>query len=239
MPPRAACGSTAPTDGVVLELDVISERPVAAGTPLLSIGDPTDLQIVADLLSNDAVRIAPGARAIVERWGGPQPLEARLVRIDPAARTKVSALGIEEQRVDAIFDLVSPPEDRPGLGHGFSVFLRIVEWEADDVLQVPLSAVFRQDGDWAVFAVEDGVARLRTVEIGRRNGRFAEIRGGLEPGRASWSTPATPSPTARRWSTAPACDQPRPRGVPSPRLRLDRAREQIPGGRRCCPIRYS
>jgi HlyD family secretion protein len=121
----------APSDGVVLSIATISEHPVQAGAPLLSVGDPTDLEIVADLLSSDAVRIGPGTRAIVERWGGPDPLEATLTRIEPAAETRVSALGIEEQRVDAIFAIETPPEDRPGLGHGFAVFLRIVEWESE------------------------------------------------------------------------------------------------------------
>jgi len=173
---------TAPVSGVVLEVAQISERPVAMGTPLVSVGDPTDLEIVADLLSSDAVRLAPGARATVERWGGPVALEARLRSIDPVAVTKVSALGIEEQRVDAVFDLISPPEARPGLGGGFAVFLRIVEWQADGVLQLPLSALFRQGEGWAVYAVAGNTARLVPVEIGRRNDRMVEVTGGLEEG---------------------------------------------------------
>ncbi len=193
---------TAPTDGVVLDLDMVSERPVMAGTRLLSIGDPQDLQIVADLLSRDAVRLAPGARALVERWGGPQALDARLVRIEPAARTKVSALGIEEQRVDAIFDLVSAPEARPGLGHGFSVFLRIVEWETEDVLQVPLSALFRQGDAWALFVQEGGMAELRTVEVGRRNAQMAEILSGLDAG-----TPVIMHPNDRIADGVPVVDR--------------------------------
>jgi HlyD family secretion protein len=131
---------------VVLSIATISEHPVQAGAPLLSVGDPADLEIVADLLSSDAVRIGPGTRAIVERWGGPDPLEATLTRIEPAAETRVSALGIEEQRVDAVFEIETPPEDSPGLGHGFAVFLRIVEWESDAALQVPLGALFRRNG---------------------------------------------------------------------------------------------
>jgi HlyD family secretion protein len=173
---------TAPADGVVLERVIVSERPVLAGDLLLSIGDPSDLEIVADLLSSDAVGLEPGTRAIVERWGGPHPLEARLRRIEPAARTRVSALGIEEQRVDAVFDLVSPVDERPGLGHGFSVFLRIVEWEAEDVLQIPLSALFRDGDAWAVFVDDGGRARLQHVEPGRRNDMAAEIAAGLEAG---------------------------------------------------------
>jgi HlyD family secretion protein len=172
----------APADGVVLSIATISEHPVQAGAPLVTVGDPRDLEIVADLLSSDAVRIGPGTRAIVERWGGPEPLEAVLRSIEPAAETRVSSLGIEEQRVDAIFSIETPPGARPGLGHGFSVFLRIVEWESADALQVPLGALFRRGTDWAVFAVEDGVARERIVEIGRRGQRTAEITGGLEAG---------------------------------------------------------
>jgi len=172
----------APIDGTVLEVDVISERPVTIGARLLSIGRPDDLEIVADLLSSDAVRLDPGDRAMVERWGGEAVLEARLRKIEPVARTKVSALGIEEQRVDALFDILTPPEDRPGLGEGFAVFLRIVEWQAEDALQVPLSALFRRDGGWAVFAVEDDIARLAPVEIGRRGETTAEVRSGIEPG---------------------------------------------------------
>lgn len=188
--PETAAGSDgaccvrllAPADGVVLSIAQISEHPVQAGAPLVTLGDPGDLEIVADLLSSDAVRIGPGTRAIVERWGGPEALEAVLDRIEPAAVTRVSALGIEEQRVNVIFTLSSPPEARPGLGHGFSVFLRVVEWEAASAVQVPLGALFRHGDGWAVYAAEDGVARLRTVEIGRRGTRSAEVLGGLEAG---------------------------------------------------------
>ncbi|PWE31427.1 RND transporter [Maritimibacter sp. 55A14] len=174
----------APVDGRVLEIDTISERPVAAGTRLVSVGRPDDLEIVADLLSTDAVRLATGAEASVERWGGEGALSARLRRVEPRAYTKVSALGIEEQRVDAIFDLVSPPEDRPGLAHGFSVFLRIVEWRADDVVHVPLSAVFRRGDGWVVFLAEDGRAREMPVRIGRRNRERVQVLDGLAEGQS-------------------------------------------------------
>jgi HlyD family secretion protein len=171
----------APADGVVLEIDVISARPVSAGTRLLAVGDPGDLEIVADILSTNAVRLPEHAKAFVERWGGP-PLEARLDRIEPAASTKVSALGIEEQRVNAIFTITSPPEAFEGLGHGFAVYLRIVEYEAQDVLEVPLSAVFRVGEDWAVFrAAGDRVERV-FVDLGRRNGRYGVVVSGLQPG---------------------------------------------------------
>ena len=188
LPERSAGGGdccvrlTAPVDGVVLSVDVVSQRAVTAGTTLVTVGDPTDLEIVADLLSSDAIRVSPGTRAIVERWGGPNALEAVLRSIDPVARTKVSALGIEEQRVDARLDILSPPEERAGLGHGFSVFLRLIEWEEDAVLQAPLSALFRQGPDWYVFVAEHGVARLTQVEAGRRNEVSVQILSGLEPG---------------------------------------------------------
>ena len=172
----------APADGLVLAIDTISQRPVAIGSPLLSIGNPEDLEIVADILSSDAVRLQEGAVAYVERWGGADVLEARLDRIDPMAETKVSALGIEEQRVDAYFTLVSPVEERPGLRDGFSVFLRIVEWRSDDVLQIPLSAIFRDGESWAVFVADGELAELRRVALGQRNGQMTEVIDGLEPG---------------------------------------------------------
>ncbi len=172
----------APADGVVLSVDSLSERPVTIGTPLLTLGRPTDLEIVADLLSADAVRLAPGSRVIVERWGGERPLDAILRKIAPSARTKVSALGIEEQRVDVFVDLLSSPRDRPGLGDGFSVFLRIVEWQEENVVQVPLSALFRSNGDWFAFRVSDGIASRVPVRIGRRNDRAAQVLSGLSPG---------------------------------------------------------
>ena len=171
----------APADGVVLEIDVVSARPVLIGTHLLSIGDPTSLEIVADVLSTDAVRLPEAAVARVERWGG-APLEARLTRIDPAARTKISALGIEEQRVDAIFEIISQPEARQNLGHGFAVFLRIVEYREEDAVVIPLSSAFRIGNDWAVFRTTGDRVERVVVEIGRRNGRFATVLAGLSEG---------------------------------------------------------
>ena len=170
---------TAPVDGQVLDIEMISERPVAAGTRLLSIGQPDNLEIVADVLSTDAVRLEVGNRALVERWGGEGQLEARLTKIEPSAYTKVSALGIEEQRVDVVFDLITPKAQRGTLGHGYAVYLRIIEWQGENVLQAPLSALFRVGDDWAVFVDEDGVARRRAVDIGQTNDWSAEILAGL------------------------------------------------------------
>ena len=173
---------TAPVSGAVLSVVNESARMVAAGTPLLTIGPRNDLEITVDLLSTDAVRIAPGARAYVERWGGDETLTAQVVEIEPAAFTKVSALGIEEQRVKVRLVFTSLPQDRPTLGHNFRVYLRIVEWRGEDVLTLPISALFRNDGDWAVFAMVDGKAKLTPVEIGRRNTEFAQVLDGLAEG---------------------------------------------------------
>ncbi len=181
---RDSCCVTlrAPITGTVLTVDIVSETPVAAGTRLLSVGRTDDLEIVADLLSSDAVGLRPGTRAIVERWGGTPPLEAELRSLDPSARTKVSALGIEEQRVDAVFDIITPAGARSGLGDGYAVYLRIVKWEGADVMQVPLSALFRHEGGWAVFRAVDGKARLSPVVLGQRNGTPADVTEGLQPG---------------------------------------------------------
>lgn len=173
---------TAPITGQVLSVANDSARMVSAGTPLLTMGRTDDLEIAVDLLSSDAVRITTGAPAYVERWGGDHALAATVREIEPAAFTKVSALGIEEQRVKVLLDFVTPAAERPALGHNFRVYLRIVEWRGEDVLRLPISALFREDGDWAVFAVAEGVAHVKKVEVGRRNTEFAEVRGGLEAG---------------------------------------------------------
>lgn len=173
---------TAPIDGVVLSIANVSERPVTAGAPLLSIGHPENLEIVADILSSDAVRIHKGDRALVERWGGDETLEATVREIDPSAHTKVSALGIEEQRVDVTLEFADGEAADKGLGDGYSVFVKVIVWEGKDVLQVPLSALFRDDGGWALFTVADGVARLAPVEVGRRSGLMAEVLSGIDAG---------------------------------------------------------
>jgi HlyD family secretion protein len=186
-PTRAPARATviavrAPAAGVILRRLRESESTVPAGEPLVEVGDPAQLEIVADLLSTDAVRIRPGARAIVERWGSDEGLDATVRRIEPAGFTKVSALGVEEQRVNVILDLARPDDEDAALGDAYRVELRIVVWEAADVLQVPTSALFRSGGRWAVFAVRDGKAHLTTVEIGRQTGREAEVIDGLEEG---------------------------------------------------------
>jgi len=172
----------APVDGSVLRILQQSEGVVAAGAPLVEIGDPRDLEIVVDLLSSDAVNVAAGQRVIIERWGGDAELEGRVRLVEPYGFTKISALGIEEQRVNAIIDLTSPVEAWSRLAHGYQVDVRIVLWEAPDALKLPLLALFRDGANWAVFVERGGRAELRQVTLGRRNRLEAEVLEGLEPG---------------------------------------------------------
>lgn len=173
---------TAPVDGRVLRVLQESAAVVAPGAPLVEIGDPTDLELVVDVLSSDAVEIRPGAPAILEQWGGEAPLEGRVRLVEPAAFTKISALGVEEQRVNVIIDFVDPPEERQGLGDGYRVEARIVVWEHPAALTVPTGALFRHAESWALFAIADGRASMRDVEVGERNGVNAQILEGLEEG---------------------------------------------------------
>jgi len=172
----------APQSGIVLAVSDQSARLVQAGSPLLTIGNLDEMEIELDLLSTDAVQVPPGARAIVERWGGDGTLEARLRRIDPAAYTRVSALGIEEQRVRLRLDVLTPPEARVGLGDGFRVHVRLIIWDAEDLVQVPQAALFRDGDSWAVFVREGDRARQQAVEIGRQAAGHAEVRAGLPEG---------------------------------------------------------
>jgi HlyD family secretion protein len=182
--PDGACCVTvrSPVSGRVLKRIQASETVLPAGAPLVEVGDVGDLEIVADLLSADAVRLRPGAEATVTAWGGPETLPARVRRIEPAGFTKVSALGIEEQRVRVVLDFDAPPEVRRRLGHDFRVYVAITTWSAPDVLRVPLSALFRDASRWAVFRVVGGRAELVAVDIGHRNSEHAEIVSGLGPG---------------------------------------------------------
>jgi HlyD family secretion protein len=172
----------APIDGAVLRVLRESAGFVAAGTPLLEIGDSTDLEVEVDVLSEDAVRIAPGARVLIEDWGGPRPIESRVRLVEPSAFTKISALGVEEQRVNIIIDFAEPMEGLPPLGDGYRVQARIVIDEAADVLLVPTGALFRHGGAWAAFVLADGRAARRELEIGRRNDTVAEVLSGLAAG---------------------------------------------------------
>jgi HlyD family secretion protein len=183
--PRGRSGTLdvrSPTSGTVMRLPRENEATVAAGTPLVEVGDPRKLEVVTDLLSADAVRLRPGARVLIDNWGGATPLNGRVQRIEPFGFTKISALGVEEQRVNVIIDITDPPEKWTKLGHGYRVIIRAVEWESTNTLQLPVSALFREKGKWAVFAVENGRANLVPVTIGRMNDEQAELLGGLRKG---------------------------------------------------------
>lgn len=172
----------APVEGRVLKLMRESEGVVQAGEPLLEIGDPNSLEIEVDVLSADAVRITPGARVMLERWGGAGLLEGRVRRVEPVGFTKVSALGVEEQRVWVIVDITSPTEQWQRLGDGYRVEASFILWEGDSVLQVPASALFRYQEQWAVFVAANGRAQLQPVQVGHRSGLAAEIISPLKQG---------------------------------------------------------
>jgi HlyD family secretion protein len=173
----------APVDGVVLRRLRESEAVVPPGEPLLELADPSRIEIVADLLSTDAVRVAPGAHVLIEQWGGPEPLEGRVRRVEPSGFMKVSALGVEEQRVNVIVDVNDVPDMARRLGDGYRVEIRVVVWEQDDVVKVSIGSLFRRGDQWSVFIVENGIARLQAVQVGQRNDVEAQITEGLSPGQ--------------------------------------------------------
>jgi HlyD family secretion protein len=180
---EASPGSTAriqmrsPVRGKVLRIPEKSERVVASGTALITIGDPTRLEVVVDLLSTDAVKVKAGMPVWIEGWGGDKPLRARIRLIEPYGFTKISALGVEEQRVNVIADFVDPPGS---LGDGYRVEAKIVIWSSDSTLKIPVSALFRRGETWTVFVVENGRAVLREVRIGHRGALEAEVLEGLK-----------------------------------------------------------
>jgi HlyD family secretion protein len=177
--PRPLIELRSPVAGRVLRVTEKSERVVSAGTPILVLGEPGKLEIVADVLSTDAVKVHPGDPVLLTGWGGDHPLRARVRLVEPGGFTKVSALGVEEQRVNVISDFV----DSPGsLGDGYRVEAHIVVWSGKNVLQVPLSALFRRGSRWSAFVIAGGRASARDVEIGHRNESEAEILGGLSEG---------------------------------------------------------
>jgi HlyD family secretion protein len=173
-----------PISGKVLRVLQESAAVVASGTPLLELGDPQSLEIEIDVLSSDAVNISAGAKVWLEYWGGPRALEARVRLIEPSGFTKISALGVEEQRVWVIADFTAPREQWETLGDAYRVEARIVTWESDDVLKVPAGALFRAGAEWAVFVVADGRARLRSVRIGRRGEHEIEVVEGISEGES-------------------------------------------------------
>jgi HlyD family secretion protein len=171
-----------PVQGRVLRVLQESEAVVSAGTPLLELADPNDIEVVVDLLTVDAVRVAPGARVSIERWGGDMPLEGRVRLVEPSGFTKLSALGVEEQRVNVVVDIVSPAERWQSLGDGFRVDARITVEERDDALVAPSGALFRDGDGWAAYVVEGGRARRRAVAVGARGERESVIDTGLAEG---------------------------------------------------------
>jgi HlyD family secretion protein len=172
----------APVSGRVLRVFQESCVIVTPGQQLLEVGDPRDLEIEIDVLSSDAVKIAPGAKVMLEHWGGDEPLLGQVRLVEPSGFMKRSALGVEEQRVNVIIDFVDPPEKRLRLGDAYRVEARIVIWSKDNVLKVPSGSLFRRGEDWAVFVIEEGRAQLRRVEVGRSNALETEVIAGLEEG---------------------------------------------------------
>jgi HlyD family secretion protein len=184
--PSSAGGRTvdvvAPVNGVVLKRIRESASVVPVGEPLLEIGDPGSLEIVADFLSTDAVRISPSDRVLIEQWGGNQPLEGRVRRVEPSGFMKVSALGVEEQRVNVIIDFEDEAEGGR-LGDGYRVEVRVVAWRDDSTLKVPVGSLFRRGDGWAAFVVEDQRVRLQSVTVGQRNDREGQVLSGLSEGQ--------------------------------------------------------
>ena len=164
-----------PIDGVVLRRMRESEAVVPAGEPLVELGDTRRIEIVSDLLSEDAVRVRPGHRVLIEQWGGGLTLEGRVRLVEPSGFTKLSALGVEEQRVNVVVDFNDPALTAEYLGDGYRVEIRVVTWETSDTLKVPTGSLFRTGDDWTVFVVNGGLAELRTIEMSRRNALEAEV----------------------------------------------------------------
>lgn len=182
-PARLCClPVVSPINGRVLRVIEESERVLPAGTPIAEVGDLSGLEVLVQLLSTDAVRIREGSAARIEHWGGDHALRGRVRRIEPQGFTKISALGVEEQRVNVLIDFADPPEHWQSLGAGYRVEARIVVWESDDVMKIPTGALFRDGEAWATFVAAGGRAQLQHVEIGWMNDLEAELRGGLTPG---------------------------------------------------------
>ncbi|HSB35015.1 MAG TPA: efflux RND transporter periplasmic adaptor subunit [Nitrospirota bacterium] len=171
-----------PVEGSVLAVHHKSEGAVREGEALVTIGDPRSLEVEVDVLSTDAVRIRPGSRVLFTRWGGEPALEGKVRSVEPAGFTKVSALGVEEQRVLVIADIVSPREAWARLGDGYRLEADFVLWEGEGILQVPSAALFRHGEGWAVFAADGGRAKLRPVQTGQRSGQSAQVLSGLSEG---------------------------------------------------------
>jgi HlyD family secretion protein len=171
-----------PVGGRVLNVMQESETVTAPGMAILEVGDPADLEIEAEILSRDAVAIQPGDPVEIEQWGGEETLKARVRRVEPAAFTKISALGVEEQRVIVLCDLLDPPEAARALGDRFRVEVRVAVWHEDDVLVAPAGALFREGNTWKTFIHRNGRARLTAIEAGRSDGRLTQALSGLKEG---------------------------------------------------------
>jgi len=187
-----------PIDGRVLKVTREFEGPVRTGDILIEVGDPTVLEIEVDVLSADAVKIKPGMKVLFERWGGEQPLEGMVRIIEPVGFMKISALGVEEQRVLIISDFTSPAEQWQRVGDGYRVEAKFILWHKDDVLQVPASSLFRYKEGWAVFVVESHRAERRVVKVGRRNGLVAQILEGISEGETVVNHPSDDVEDGRR-----------------------------------------
>ncbi len=175
-----AVAVSSPVNGAVFRIYHESEGAVNIGAPLMDLGDPKNLEVRVEVLSSDAVKIRQGTHVLFKRWGNDEPLTGRVRLVEPAGFTKISSLGVEEQRVLVIVDITSPPEQWSVLGDGFRMEAHFTIWEDDNVLQIPASALFRAGKDWAVFVEHDGKARKRVIEIGQRNGLTAQIISGLK-----------------------------------------------------------
>ena len=174
----------APINGVVLSVPEESARNVTGGTALLELGDPSDLEIEVELLSSDAVTVRPGAEVSIEQWGGDKPLRGRVATIEPGGFTKISSLGVEEQRVKVRVDFVDPLSPDLPLGDRYRVEARIVTWTHPNVLRIPTGALFRRGPDWMTFVLEGNHPRLTKVEIDHQNGVSAEVRSGVKSGQS-------------------------------------------------------
>ncbi len=173
----------APISGVVLSVPEESARNVAGGTALMELGDPTDLEMEVELLSSDAVAVRPGANVAIEHWGGDVPLHGRVTLIEPGGFTKVSALGVEEQRVKVRVDFAEPPPPNAWLGDRYRIEARIETWSSTNVLKIPTGALFRRGMDWMTFVIEGDRPKLTKVEIDHQNGASAEVRSGVKAGQ--------------------------------------------------------
>ena len=173
-----------PVGGVVLAVQHEDEGTVTSAQPLLTVGDPHSLEVTVDVLSSDAVRIRPATRVEFTRWGGDAPIEGRVRIVEPVAFTKISSLGVEEQRVLVIVDLISPAKQWLALGDGYRLEARFIIWDSEDALRAPTSALFRVGGGWAALMVRDGRIVEQPVRLGQRGDLYAAILGGLEAGDA-------------------------------------------------------